>query len=94
MVEANRSDEKPTTQYGSRPQRFYHWFDRRTGLIEMYLRVQPGDEDRRNIIILTVLLRCTDGDPPDDPTWRGRCTRIAQDLRGYLMAQDVELPKR
>ena len=83
----------PETKYELK-KGLFSWFDRRTGLIEMYLRVQPGDEDRRNIIILTVLLRCTDGDPPDDPTWRGRCTRIAQDLRGYLMAQDVELPKR
>ena len=32
MAEANRSDEKPTAQYGSRSQRFYHWFDRRTGI--------------------------------------------------------------
>ena len=32
MAQANRSDEKPTAQYGSRPQRFYHWFDRRTGI--------------------------------------------------------------
>ncbi len=83
----------PETKYELK-KGLFSWFDRRTGLIEMYLRVRPGDEDRRNIIILTVLLRCTDGDPPDDPTWRGRCTRIAQDLRGYLMAQDVELPKR
>jgi hypothetical protein len=60
----------------------------------MYLRVRAGDHDRRNIVLLTVLLRCIDDDPTDDPVWRARCTRIYQDLRGYLMAQDVEVPKR
>ena len=32
MTEANRSDEKPSDPYGSRWQRLYHWFDRRTGI--------------------------------------------------------------
>jgi serine/threonine-protein kinase len=83
----------PETKYELK-KGLFSWFDRRTGLIEMFLRVRPSEQDRQNIIILTVLLRCTDGDTPDDPAWKARCTRIYQDLRGYLMAQDVELPKR
>jgi serine/threonine-protein kinase len=83
----------PETKYELK-KGLFSWFDRRTGLIEMYLRVRAGDHDRRNIVLLTVLLRCIDDDPTDDPVWRARCTRIYQDLRGYLMAQDVEVPKR
>jgi serine/threonine-protein kinase len=83
----------PETKYELK-KGLFSWFDRRTGLIEMFLRVRPSDGDRRNVVLLTVLLRCTDGDPPDDPAWRDRCSRIAQDLRGYLMAQDVDAPKR
>jgi serine/threonine-protein kinase len=73
---------------------FFSWFDRRTGLIEMYLRIRPADQDRLNMVSLTVLMRSMDGNPPDDPDWRARCGDIAQDLRGYLMAQDVQPPKQ
>jgi serine/threonine-protein kinase len=83
----------PETKYELK-KGLFSWFDRRTGLIEMYLRVRASDEDRRNMVVLTVLLRCMDGDPPDDPAWRARCTCIYQDLRGYLMAQDVVMPKK
>jgi len=83
----------PETKYELK-KGLFSMFDRRTGLIEMYLRVQPGDQDRLNMIVLTVLLRCMDGNPPDDPAWRARCTHIAQDLRGYLMAHDVPMPRR
>src|SRR5260370_37722855 len=48
----------------------FSWFDRRTGLIEMYLRVRAADQDRLNTVVLTVLLRSLDGLPPDDPAWR------------------------
>jgi serine/threonine protein kinase len=72
----------------------FSWFDRRTGLIEMYLRVRAADQDRLNTVVLTVLLRSLDGLPPDDPDWRARCSRIAQDLRGYLMAQDIHPGKQ
>src|SRR5262249_36176225 len=72
---------------------FFSWFDRRTGLIEMYLRVRAADQDRLNTVLLTVFLRSLDGNSPDDPDWQARCSRIAQDLRGYLMAQDVQ-PKQ
>jgi serine/threonine-protein kinase len=79
----------PETRYELK-KGLFSWFDRRSGLIEMYLRIRPADQDRLNRISLTVLLRCLDGDPPDDPVWRERCSVIAQDLRGYLMAQDVD----
>jgi serine/threonine-protein kinase len=71
----------------------FSWFDRRTGLIEMYLRIRPADQDRLNTVLLTVFLRSLDGNSPDDPDWQARCSRVAQDLRGYLMAQDVQ-PKQ
>jgi serine/threonine-protein kinase len=69
---------------------FFSWFDRRTGQIEMYLRIRAADHDRLNTILLTVFLRSLDGNSPDDPNWQARCNRIAQDLRGYLMAQDIQ----
>jgi serine/threonine-protein kinase len=83
----------PETKYELKKS-FFSWFDRQTGLIEMYLRVRPSDQDRMNMVILTVLLRSMDGNPPDDPAWRARCTDIAQDLRGYLMAHDVHSQKQ
>jgi serine/threonine-protein kinase len=82
----------PETKYELKKSLF-SWFDRRSGLIEMYLRVRPADQDRLNMVLLTVLLRSMDGNPPDDPEWRARCSHIAQDLRGYLMAQEVQPPK-
>jgi len=83
----------PKTKYELKKSLF-SWFDRRSGLIEMYLRVRPAKEDRVNRVLLTVLLRSMDGNPPEDPAWRARCSHIAQDLRGYLMAQDVQPQKQ
>src|SRR5260370_42397736 len=67
----------------------FSWFDRRTGLIEMYLRVRAADQDRLNTVVLTVLLRSLDGLPPDDPDWRGPFGRLAQKFRGYLVVADI-----
>jgi len=91
LIRVRLGDEE--TKYELR-KGLFSWFDRRTGLIEMYLRVRAADQDRLNTVVLTVLLRSLDGLPPDDPDWRVRCGRIAQDLRGYLMAQDIHPGKQ
>ena len=39
----------PETKYELK-KGLFSWFDRRTGLIEMYLRVRASDEDRRNMV--------------------------------------------
>src|SRR5260370_40575490 len=72
----------------------FSWFDRRTGLIEMYLRVRAADQDRLNTVVLTVLLRSLDGLPPDDPDWRVRRRGIPPKLPRVLMADEKHPPKQ
>src|SRR5260370_18129898 len=67
----------------------FSWFDRRTGLIEMYLRVRAADQDRLNTVVLTVLLRSLDGLPPDDPDWRVPPGRLAPNSPGHLIAPQI-----
>jgi serine/threonine-protein kinase len=72
----------------------FSWFDRRTGLIEMFLRLQAGHRNGQNHVNVTVLLRSLDGEPPDNPDWQDRCTAIYHDLRGYLMGRDLDDEKK
>jgi hypothetical protein len=32
------------------------------------------------------------GEPPDKDEWQGRCSRIYNDLRSYLMGKDLQKP--
>ena len=63
---------------------------RRSGLIEMYLRLEPADPKRQTLLKITVLMLLTGGPPPDPEEFRYRCSTIYGDLRGYLMGQDLE----
>jgi serine/threonine-protein kinase len=63
---------------------------RRTGLIEMYLRLEPADPKRQTLLKITVLMLMIGGPPPDPEEFRYRCSTIYGDLRGYLMGQDLE----
>jgi len=63
---------------------------RRTGLIEMYLRLEPADPKRQTLLKITVLMLMIGGPPPDPAEFRFRCSTIYGDLRGYLMGQDLE----
>ncbi len=58
-------------------------FSRKTGEIEVYLRIQQ--EGRSNRQKLTIFMRSLDGDDHDSPKFRERCDRIHGDLRSYLM---------
>ncbi len=81
----------PETKYELKKGMF-SWFDRRTGLIEMFLRLQTGNRNRQ--INVTVLLRSLDGERPDNAEWHDRCTGIYHDLRGYLMGRDRDMPEK
>ncbi len=63
---------------------------RRSGLIEVYLRLEPADPKRQTLLKITVLMLLTGGPPPDPEEFRYRCSTIYGDLRGYLMGQDLE----
>jgi eukaryotic-like serine/threonine-protein kinase len=63
---------------------------RRSGLIEMYLRLEPADPKRQTLLKITVLMLLIGGPPPDPEEFRHRCSTIYGDLRGYLMGQDLE----
>ncbi len=81
----------PETKYELKKGMF-SWFDRRTGLIEMFLRFQTGK--RLNHVTVTVLIRSLDGEQADNPEWQDRCTWVYHDLRGYLMGRDRDEVKK
>jgi serine/threonine-protein kinase len=60
---------------------------RKSGLIEMELRLQRADKNRDNQLRITVVLRSPGCDLSEDPAWRNVCTKIYCDLRAYLMGQ-------
>jgi serine/threonine-protein kinase len=66
---------------------------RRSGLIEVYLRLEPADPKRQTLLKITVLMLMLGGPPPDPDEFRARCSTIYGDLRGYLMGQDLEETK-
>jgi hypothetical protein len=67
---------------------------RKTGLIEMYLRLEQADPKRQTLLKITVLMLHIGGPPSDPEEFRYRCSTIYGDLRGYLMGQDLEEMKR
>ena len=60
---------------------------RRTGGIEMELRLDRTDPARENHLHITVIFRSPGTDLNASMTWRNVCTQIFCDLRGYLMGQ-------
>jgi serine/threonine-protein kinase len=59
---------------------------RKSGQIELYLRMQQPDPKANNLVI-TVLLHPLQGEPPDKGEWQDRCHRIYGDLRSYLFGK-------
>jgi hypothetical protein len=51
--------------------------------IDLFLAKKPAS----NRLGVTTVFRALDGPLPDDPLWHDRADRVANDLRGYLMAQ-------
>jgi serine/threonine-protein kinase len=64
---------------------------RRSGQIDMELRLVRPEGARENQLRITVVLKAP-GVEPSDPTWQTVCTQIYCDLRGYLMGQNGPPP--
>ena len=60
---------------------------RRSGMIEMELRLDRAAAGRENQLRITVLFRSPGTDLNSSMAWRNLCTQIFCDLRGYLMGQ-------
>jgi serine/threonine-protein kinase len=58
-----------------------------TGRVEMTLHMQHAQNDRRNQLLITVVMRSLDGDSTYDPLWRALASQVYCDLRGYLMGK-------
>jgi serine/threonine-protein kinase len=62
-------------------------FGRKTGLVDMELRLERSDPVRESLLHITVTMRSQNGESGLNPEWRSRCNQIYCDLRGYLMGQ-------
>jgi serine/threonine-protein kinase len=60
---------------------------RRSGAIDVELRLTRTDPQRENQLHITVVFRSSNTDLNADLAWRKLCTQIFCDLRGYLMGQ-------
>jgi serine/threonine-protein kinase len=60
---------------------------RKTGQIEIELRLQRPDAQRDNHLRITVIFRSDVCDLSNDSAWRNTCSQIFCDLRAYLMGQ-------
>jgi serine/threonine-protein kinase len=58
---------------------------RKSGEIELDLRMQQPDLDRTNRLFITVVMRSVNGHSSFDPLWRAVANQIYCDLRAYLM---------
>jgi eukaryotic-like serine/threonine-protein kinase len=63
---------------------------RRTGAIDLELRMQQADPQRPNLLLINVLMRAVNGDALFDPQWQALFNQVFCDLRGYLMGQSGE----
>jgi serine/threonine-protein kinase len=63
------------------------WFglNRKTGRIELDLRMEQGETERQNQLRITVMMRPLEGNASFDPRWRLLCDQVFCDLRAYLM---------
>ncbi|MBV8401619.1 MAG: hypothetical protein JOZ17_23280, partial [Acetobacteraceae bacterium] len=60
---------------------------RRSGAVDVELRLHRTDPQRENQLHITVVFRSSNTDLNADLAWRKLCTQIFCDLRGYLMGQ-------
>jgi serine/threonine-protein kinase len=65
---------------------------RKSGLIDVELRLERADPNRESLLHITVLMRSPTGEPAADLGWRARCSQVFCDLRGYLMGQSGPSP--
>jgi serine/threonine-protein kinase len=65
------------------------WFGigRKSGMLELDLRMRQADPLRQNLLFITVVIRSLDGGSTFDPYWRALCAQVFCDLRAYLMGQ-------
>jgi serine/threonine-protein kinase len=61
---------------------------RKSGQLEMELRLQRPDSQRDSQLRITVVFRSKAGDLSNDTAWRNACSQIFCDLRAYLMGQN------
>jgi serine/threonine-protein kinase len=61
---------------------------RRSGLIDVELRLERADSARDSLLRITISMRAAERRSADDEEWRDRAGLIYCDLRGYLMGQD------
>ncbi len=60
---------------------------RKSGLVDMELRLERADPGRESLLHITVTMRSQNGESALNPDWRARCNHIFCDLRAYLMGQ-------
>ncbi len=78
-----QDDEGPFSWFGLRK--------KKTGQIDMELRLERKDPNQQSNLSITVIMRSTDPKATATPAWRERCNRIFCDLRAHLMASGVGL---
>ena len=61
---------------------------KKTSPIDMELVLERAESGRDNLLHITVQMRPLPPGNPHDPEWRGRCSQIYCDLRGYLMGNN------
>jgi serine/threonine-protein kinase len=64
---------------------------RRAGRVEVDLRMDQSDPERRNLLEITVAMRALDGCSALDMSWRAYTAQIFCDLRAYLIGHTEEL---
>ena len=71
------------------PRSSFSWLGlgRRSGGIDVELRLHRTDPQRENQLHIAVVFRSSNTDLNADLAWRKLCTQIFCDLRGYLMGQ-------
>ena len=78
---------KPGTVYASASGALAWLGLKKSSMIELELRMQPGSSERKGMVELIVVMRSLVGELPSDPSWKARCDRIFTDLRAYVMGK-------
>lgn len=66
-------------------QRSWLGFGRRSGEIDLELRLKQAEPNKGALLNITVCMRSMKRVPVTDPEWRARCEQVYCDLRAYLM---------
>jgi serine/threonine-protein kinase len=60
-------------------------FARKSGVIDMELRLKQGEQSKGSLLNIMVLMRPINARQAKDDEWRARCDRVYCELRAYLM---------